>query len=216
MGVPELLGGLVVLGVVVLVAKARRSQSVQSRVVLTRFSLTTAPPCVVIQGRTPGVLGWLLTQLKVGSLTTFSVSEREVRLDYKSMNGGTVLLLPGKSVSAVRAQYQSPIWALIFMGAVIGLSSLTLFMMSVSGADVDQALGMICFWNFVVVLLCCLLFIFGKKCVLEVDTDASKGPGLKVGISFSPSVLDGVSINLEQLTTAAELINEKVAQQVSA
>ena len=199
--------------VVIVVARsvARSSNTMMSTVVLTKFELSESPPFLVINGRTPGLLGFFLKIAGVGSITNFCVSNAEVRLDYKSLTGGRLVLVPGEGVSVVRARYHTPIWALIFMFAVVMLTLVPVTVLFVADSVGPDLFYPTLYANGFIVGLCAVIYVFGKKCALLVDTYDSKGPTL--GISFKPSILDGAKVTSTQLKQAANMINLKIAQQ---
>lgn len=208
----EVIAALGVLFVLVVALRvARSSNTMMSTVVLTKFELSENPPFLVINGRTPGLLGFFLKIAGVGSITQFCVSNVEVRMDFKSLTGGRLVLVPGEEVSVVRARYHTPVWALILMFAVVMLTLVpvtVLFVQDTVGPDLFYPT---LYANGLIVGLCAVIYVFGKKCALMVDTYASKGPTL--GISFKPSILDGAKVNITQLNQAANMINLKIAQQ---
>ena len=207
------LGGFVILALVLgavgfAVSKLRSRRSMISLVTLTSYELDAAAGTLEIKGRAPGLVGWLLNVVGLGAVTTFSVTSEEVRLNGKSMSGETLIILPADSVSVTRARFINPIWALAMIIFITLMAGLVILGLLVSGGLSPETMFPVLFGWFVPSLLFLLAYMFGKKLAIEVDSHRGSGP--TIGISFKPSVLDGVNMTMDQLTMCAELINRRV------
>ena len=215
-----LLGFMLFMG---LLLKAVRGNAHLSTVVLTGWEVDSERLHIEIEGRAPGLVAWILKAVGLGSTTTFRINPQELRLNARNLQGESLILMPSSSITCVRARYRRPVWAILSLIWVLFLSTLPLMFMFMVGSEFgnnglpprpDAFMGTftatLMLDGFIAVFFL-LIYVLGKKLVIEVDTSEGKGPTL--GIGFKPSILDGVSMSMEQLTEVAELINGRIAKQ---
>ena len=179
-------------------AKRREIGSMGGVLVLRKFEVNdTVTPAVVIEGRPSGLMAWLLTILRLDTLTTLTVTEYQVLLRRASLSGESRYLVPSTKISSTRCGYSQPIWMLI-LGAVAVLVSL------VAGAAAHQ-LSLVVGGGIVAGLLS-VLYFFQRRIVLSIETVG----GAWIGLSFKPSMIEHVPIDLTRALQAINRINRIV------
>ena len=207
----SMIGIIGLIGLLAVASKARNKTAHIPSVVLTRYDVDETSGEISIEGRSPGILGFLLKLVGMGSISTFSANRQEMRVDARSMQGQNVILVPGDSASCVRASYYSPIWALFAIAMVLLFSlMIAFFFLMIDAPDFDETLFGLFMMDSLAVLFFGLAYLFGRKLVIQVDTHHGRGPS--IGIAFKPSMLDGVVMDISALMNAANMLNQNMKQ----
>lgn len=198
-GLPALLI-LVVLGGIG-AAFSRRGALAMSGPVLVLRKFEVHPEgdaAVLIEGRPSGLVAWLLTTIGLDTLTTLSVTDRQVSFRSASLSGELHHLVPTTEISSTHCGYSQPIWLLILGGAILVVSMLAA-MNSFSAAQVFIS-------GLFVAGICVVIYLLQRKIVITVETTG----GMVMGLSFKPSAIENVSVSLPRALEAVARINSIV------
>ena len=144
---------------------------------------------VVIVGRQPGFVSWILSLLGVDPTTSLKVSPERVEFVQSSLAGTTNRLLPLQGICSTFFGYRKP-WkeALVLF---IVLNSLGWSMTTIISGSREPALGPL-LGVLAVSLLVSLLYFFLKKTLTLGFVENS---GFAHMIQFRRSVIEGISID---------------------
>lgn len=193
--------GLVLL-LIIMFFRGRRNtaKSMGSPLVLKTFTVNEAAPdgiAVHIVGRKSGLIAWLLTVVGFDALTTLIVNETEISFKSSSLYGQMLKLVPISMISSTTCGYFKPFGFLLFgtVFAVVGV----IFAIGgiVAGALILIALGGILLG----------LYWTSKSMIISLTAGGME----PVGLRLRPSVIHGMSINLDKVAAAVTLINRRVA-----
>ena len=154
----------------------------------------TGPVTVLIEGRPSGLIGWLLTTIGLDTLTTLKVTTDQVLFRSASLSGETHHLVPTTAISSTHSGYSQPIWLLVVAGVIVLFSLIAAAGDGSGGAFVG---------GLIIAAIVCLVYVFQRKIVISLETTG----GLLMGLSFKPSVIENVSIDLARALAAVDRIN---------
>ena len=202
-GIPELLVLLVVLAGFATLLLRRGGLAIAGPVlVLRKFDVNSSgSPAVAIEGRASGFFAWLLTILGVDTLATLTVTDRQVLFKFASWSGESHHLVPTTQVSSTHCRYSQPIWLLLLGGVILLLSMLLAL------TNRSQNTTQIFVAGLLVAGACGLIYLFRRKVEIAFETTGRRG----MRLAFKPSVIEHVSINLQQALRAVNRINAIVA-----
>lgn len=184
------------------VAFSRRGALAMSGPVLAlrRFEVyADTEVAVVIEGRPSGLMGWLLSTIGLDTRTTLTVTDRQVSFRSASLSGEIHHLVPTTAVSSTHCGYSQPIWLLILGGAIL-LMAILAAMTGAGGALVG---------GIFLAGICAVIYLLQRKIAITVETFG----GMVMGLSFKPSVMEGISISLPRALEAVDRINRIVVAQ---
>jgi hypothetical protein len=170
--------------------------------VLRKFKINESPidnVLIEIVGRPEGIIGWLLTTLGLDAETALKVTDTEISFKSSSLQGELHRVVSLQSVSSTHCGYSKPILfmiigVIVIIGGILGgiaESSVSIFF-------VGLILGMV-FVN---------LYWLKKAIILTLETSG----GMVLGLAFSRSVIENVSIDMEQALNAIRTINKYVVK----
>lgn len=175
--------------------------------VLRRFEVSdTDEPAVLIEGRPSGFTAWILTMVGLDTLTTFTVTEDEVRIKSASLSGEIHHVVPTATISSTHSGYTQPIGLLILAGIVL-LASLLMALKAAEGAKAVILLS-----GLVAAIACALLYVFNRKIAIVVETFG----GMKIGVAMKPSAIEGVHVNLQKSLKAVARVNRIIVAHAKA
>lgn len=167
------------------------------KLVLRKFSINKpgTPTHIEIRGRDAGVIGWLLTTMRLKDETTLHITGDQISFVRASLFGKKQQTIPIPSVASASSGYERPIGLLIF-GVIVFLIGLF------SGSGKGIANGIIVAAVFV------LLYVLLKKIVVSIETSG----GSNIGISFARSVIENIPVDIEQAQQVVDTINREITQ----
>lgn len=171
--------------------------------VLRRFKIDEAPLAnilVEIVGRASGVTAWLLTVIGFDAETSLKVTDKEITFRSSSLFGQTYQVLPLQSVSSTHCGYSKPIGYFI-MGAIFLIGGL-LSWLGQRGGNTIILPGLVIGGIFLTA------YYLSKKIVISLETNG----GMVLGLSFKRSVIENVSIDIEQALKVIRILNQKVIE----
>ena len=186
---------LLVLGSVFMKGRGGSVRISGPTLVLRRFKIDESPSAqtpVEIIGRVSGLTAWLLTTMGFDAETTLKVSTTDVSFKSSSLSGETHQVVPLASVSSTHCGYSKPIGLLIIGSLIL-----------IGGLIASQ---------FVAGLLLGGIFLLAywltKKITISVETSG----GLLMGLAFKRSVIENVSVDIEQALKAIRIVNDNVVK----
>lgn len=169
--------------------------------VLRKFQIDTSPSAtqnIKISGRTPGLMAWLLTLVKIDADASLSVNRD--RVDYKtsSLFGQDTFCVPISKVSSTSCGFRKP-----FHFLVLGVLSVL--------AGLFAGIAQNSFAVFLIMALVGLAFVavyFLKKTIyISVQSSGS----INLGIKFKRSVVENVDVNIEKAKEAVAILNHLIS-----
>lgn len=156
-----------------------------------------------MQGRPSGFVGWLLTSLGLTDETVFRADEGGVTLAGSSLHGKSTSFVPYRAVSSVRAGYQQPVFVVVF-GALLGLAALVSVVDDLRSNTLTMTTGLLIAGAFA----CWFWYQTQRNLYIVVETHG----GNLVGVSFKPSVIEGVGLDIQRACQIMAAMEAKVRQ----
>lgn len=164
-----------------------------------------------IVGRPSGLVSWLLTLLRLENQTTLEVNRERFLLRSASLYGEVHHVVPLTGIASINCGYSKP-FHLLLIGALLLLIGLGSALGTLGeGRGTGEGVGLSVAVLFGFVLLAgpfALWYHLSRKLVLAVR---SRG-GDSHGLVFKPSVIEGVSVDLDRALQAMALIQRKVLE----
>lgn len=195
-----LAGILVVLGAAAYrLAKAREVGG--PALALTRFRINESAsdgPLLEIAGRRGGLMGWLLTSLGIDIETSLVLHQRELSFKSTSFFSKTISLVPLTRVASTHCGHVKPFIPLVLaIMSFLGGSIIFLNERDLSGAWMA---------SFAVGVIALLVYKFGQKVMLSVETTGGK----LLALAFKRSIIEGVNFDLDRALEVVEILNRQV------
>ena len=205
----ELIIGGVVLVLGLLAFRGRGGISIVGpTLVLRRFNIdegASAKVLVDIAGRAEGITAWLLTIVGIDAETSLKVTGKEVSFKSSSLFGQTHQVVPLPSVSSTHCGYSKPIGYLV-IGVIFLIGGILTGLNQYNG-------GLIIIIGVILGATFLLAYYLSKKIVISLETSG----GIVMGLSFKRSVIENVSIDMEQALKVIGIVNhEMIKSQVKA
>ncbi len=183
---------------------------------LKRFAVNDAPgsPALVeIVGRASGLTGWVLGLSKVGTETSFVVTERNVVFRSRRLGGESHHVVPLSAVSSTQCGYAKPVWALVLGTLSVAFGFIGLLAVLVRAAAGSYRVPNALSADVLAVLLYLLAggallawFAFRRTLVIRVESSG----GLVPSLAFKRSIVENVTIDLPNVIAAVKAINHRL------
>lgn len=169
--------------------------------VLRKFKIDETPSAdapVDIVGRAQGIIAWLLTVMGFDAETSLKTTSKEISFKNSSLFGQTNQVVPLPMVSSTHCGYTMSmryliVGVLFVVGGIYSSMGYNSNGWEVFGLLLIGAAFLVAYW-------------LSKKIVISVETSG----GMVLGLSFKRSVIENVSIDLEQALKAIQIVNQKV------
>ena len=169
--------------------------------VLIKFNLDESAsdnPILDIEGRSSGLIAWLMTILGLDTKTTLRIMNREVSFRSSSLFGEIHQVAQLSSISSTHCGLFKPLGYLI-VGIVIALGGV------VAGlAGLGQAMLPLIVLGFVFIVA----YFLSKKLAISLETNG----GMLMGLIFKRSVIENIPVDVKKALLAIQLINRKVGE----
>ena len=163
--------------------------------VLTKFSVdreATDTPAIEVAGRASGFMAWLLTQMKLNTLTTLTLQGDEVSLVEGSLSGETHTVIPISAVESTKCGYSKNL-LLLYLGII-------LLLIGLSSGEFAPFLGLA-----IVAAVFFALYYFSNRVFISISAG-----GETAMIAFKKGLIEGEQVDLERTLQAIAVINENV------
>jgi len=170
--------------------------------VLTSFRMDATPGAVTpleITGRVSGVVGWLLNLAKAVAPVELRLTQHDATLRWASLSGVSQQYAPLANVTSTECGYRRSFVAFL-VTLLFGLGTV---MVLVSGGGPNSDLFML---NLVPAAIACAIYYFSKRVHITLNVPASP----RMSLSFKPSVVERVNIDVPEAIRAVELVNSLV------
>ena len=170
--------------------------------VIRRFHIDEAAEDlnVEIVGRASGITAWFLTVIGIDAETKLLVHKTKISFKSASLSGELHQVVPMASISSTHCAYSKPIF-LLFFGIILFIAGLiSSQVVNVSGLLI---VGLVIGGIFV------LLYFLSKKISIVLETSG----GMQLSLSFKRSVIENVSIDLDQALKVIKIINDNIVKQ---
>lgn len=197
---------LFILVVLVVIASRRGAPSLGPALVLQEFyvdDLATEGKIIQIRGRVSGIIAWVFTKVGIDTETTLMVTTDRFSLHRASLSGRGVDQVPLSTIASTHSAYYQPVWALFLGGfwLIAGLVGVVLNDGQQRGEKAEILLGSI-----VVAVVFGAVFVLGRKIGISIETSG----GRMLGVAFKPSVIEGVSVTMDNALRVAAVLNTHV------
>lgn len=154
---------------------------------------------VEIVGRAAGITAWLLTVMGLDEETKLSVYKTKIVFKSASLAGELHQVVPLARISSTHCGYSKPIF-LLFFGVIFFIAGLI-------SSQVVNGSGLIIV-GLIIGGLFVLLYFLSKKISIVLETSG----GMQLCLSFKRSVIENVSIDLEQALKVIGIINDNIVK----
>lgn len=210
----------VVLAILGLTSRGGRLPAIAPVLVLRRFRVTEAPAdgvLIDVSGRPKGLVAWILGLLRLDDETRLQVTATTFSVRRASLQGQNVTSIPLGQVGSTFCGFRKPL-GFLAVGLFLAVSGLMTLLGGLAGAtrESDPFTPRVSFTESVggaTIYLVAAAIFFGlyflrKEMVIAVgDTTARV-----MGLTFKPSVVEGVPVDVNRLMRATELLNRKVLE----
>ena len=209
-GFPELIVLVVIVFIVIGGGVVRRGgggiRLTGPTLVLRRFKIDESPSANVladIVGRASGVTAWLLTVIGLSAETSLKVTDKEVIFKGSSLFGETHQVVPLARIASTHCAYSKPIGYFI-IGVIFLLSPILSYFGL--GPNIERLTGILPLLVISAIFL--IAYFLSKKIVISLETCG----GMMLGLSFKRSVIENVSIDIEEALKTIQIVNKKVIE----
>lgn len=168
--------------------------------ILKRFAVDSSPTAnltVDVSGRAPGLVSWFLTRLGLDPTTTLRCYRDRIEFSEGSWSGQNSRTIPLQSVTSILGGYTKPVGYLIaaVISAVLGIARW-------SWTSSDFAL----YFGLGAALVFVVFYVLRKEMRLWVQN----GGSVEFGLTFRPSVIESVPVDIHRVEKAVQIINQTV------
>ncbi len=203
-GMPELvLLAMIIVAVGSRFAGGMGMQTFGPTLVLRKFFLAdtaSTGPIVDITGRASGVMAWVLTAIGLDAETSLRVTEKDVTFRSSSLFRQIYQVVPLPSVSSTHCGYIRPIAYLVLGGLALVGSIVSMLNGTASGGSTVVGIG--------IGAGLLAAYSLSKKIVISLETTG----GMVMGLSFKRSVIENVSVDIDEALRAIRIVNEKAVE----
>ena len=176
---------------------------------LRKFNVTGAAskqeaPVIEIEGRKPGLIAFVLTMMGIDTTTSLLVTPRDIRFRKGSLYGEITSMMPMTAVASAHAGFAKPIGYLIAAGAIV-VGSISAGAGAASQHGTSGG-GLIFLAGLVLAAIFVVAYFLSKKMAVFVESSG----GTTFGLVFKPSVIEGVTVDIEKVKTVVDMIRELV------
>ncbi|MCX5658988.1 MAG: hypothetical protein NTW19_04610 [Planctomycetota bacterium] len=168
---------------------------------LKEFSVSSTPDTngvyVTISGRPEGLIGSILSLLKLSSDASLIVSAHQVSLVMASISGQTHSMVPMNRVSSTHCGYKRNTAYLIIAA---------FFLLSAIGSIAGTHGAVVFVIGAIVSAVFALAYWMSNRLVIVVET----GGGMTIGMRIQPSVIRSVNFDFAQAQRVVDIINTLV------
>jgi len=169
--------------------------------VLRKFEINkdaTDKPAIEIVGRSSGIIAWILTAMKLNTLTTLRLQGNELSIVYGSLSGETHTIIPVSAIESTQCGYSKTL-AYLYLGIISILYGL-------GTGELVPLLGLAVIGG---ILLAA--YYFSNRMFIAV----SAGNRTEM-IAYKKGLVDGEAVDLERTLEAIDVINTNVLSRASA
>lgn len=166
--------------------------------VLRKFDINedaASEPTIEMEGRATGFTQWLLTMMKLSTLTTLKLDADRLSFVDASLSGEIHTVIPLTAIDSTQCGYSKTMWLLAAAAAV--------FLFGLSTGDSAPILG-----SLILAAIFVAAYFFSDKMFISVSAG-----GTKVAIEYKKGLIEGVQVDLERSLQAIRVMNEKVMSQ---
>lgn len=154
-------------------------------------------PAIEIEGRAVGFVSWLLTLMRLSTLTKLRLESDRLAFVESSLSGEIHTVIPLAGVDSTQCGYSKTIWLLGAAGASI--------LVGLSTGDGGPILVSI-----IIAAIFGAAYFFSDKMFISVSAGSTK-----VAIEYKKGMIESIQVDLESSLQAIAVINKKVMEQRS-
>ena len=165
---------------------------------LRQFNISEDPsvtPAIEIEGRAVGFISWLLTIMKLSTLTRLRLESDQLTLVESSLSGEIHTVIPLAAVDSTQCGYSKTMWLLVaaMLSVLAGLST-------GEGGPIMLSI--------VIAVVFGAAYFFSDKMFISASAGSTK-----LAIEYKKGVIEGTKVDLETSLRAISVINSKVMEQ---
>jgi hypothetical protein len=149
---------------------------------------------IEIHGRTPGLMSWILTLLRVDNETSLVVNKSGVDYKTSSFFGERTVCVPIAKISSTSCGFRKPMQYLI-LAAIFFLSGSYVLLN-------DYSLGIFSV-NAIIGGLFLLSYFLKKSIFISIQSSGA----INVGMKFKRSIIENVDVNVQKAREAIHILN---------
>ncbi len=142
----------------------------------------------------------MLTTVGLSSETGFNLTDKKVSIKSSSLSGENHQVVPVSGISSTHCGYSKPIIYLIIGSIIVLVSILSIF-------DSDPSWGIVVSGLIIGGILLTLYYL-SKKIYIAIETRG----GVVLSISFKRSVIENVSVEMDQALQVINIINKRALE----
>ena len=151
-------------------------------------------PAIEIVGRASGLIAWLLTAMKLNTLTTLRLHDNELSVVYGSLSGETHTLVPVSAIESTQCGYSK---SLIYLYLAIGV-----VLFGLSSGELIPFLGFL-----LLGAVFGALYYFSNRMFIAVSAG-----NRTVMIAYKKGLIEGEPVDLDRTLEAIAVINRNVIE----
>lgn len=179
-----------------------------SPLALTRFAAMSPPAnqsstMVVVEGRRPGIGGYVLAAIGIDATTSLVISTRDITFQSGSLFGQLSSVMPLTAVASIHAGYAKPLryLALALGCAVCGAFSMLSGWANDAGGWVAAAVVLL-----LIASASMFMYALNKRFALFIESSG----GATLGLVFKPSMIEGVQVDEQRVQQIVTLTRELI------
>lgn len=150
---------------------------------------------IEIIGRASGLISWILTLMKLDTLTTLQLEADRLFVKNSSLSGEIHTAIPLGAIESTQCGFsKSLIWLTLTVIAIAG---------GVLSGDGGAFIGAL-----VIGAIFFVIYFFSKRMFISVTAGSTT-----VAIAFKKGVIEGVSVDLDKTLAALQLLNSMVVKE---
>ncbi|MDQ7780894.1 MAG: hypothetical protein RDV41_14450 [Planctomycetota bacterium] len=163
-----------------------------------QLALPTTSSLVEIEGRKPGLVGWLLALIGIEAVTSLIITQRDVRFRSGSLFGQLNSMMPMTAVASAHGGYAKPIGYLIAAVIVAVLAVVFAFNPEIGPIALPVGFG--------IAVGLAIVYALEKRMALFVESSG----GATFGLVFKRSVIEDVPVDIAKVQVVVDMIRELV------
>jgi hypothetical protein len=155
---------------------------------------------VNIVGRRPGFIPWLLTAMGMDADIRLKVSDEEISFESSSLSKQEKKMIPLPNVSYTACGYYKP-FSLLAFGVILFIAGPVLWALDNRNGGIE----LLVLW--IIAAICLSIYLFSRMLLISIMSVDGYSP---IGISFKPSLIEGVQVDINKAAEVVRLINQYV------
>jgi hypothetical protein len=173
---------------------------------------------VDISGRPKGLVAWILNVLRIDDETRLQLTATTLSIRRASLQGQNLTVLPLSEVGSTLCGFRKPL-GLLAIGLFFAVSGVMSLLGGLLGAAVSRSsfgrsndAAQSTVWTLVLLIIAALFIVayfLRKEMVIAVGDNSTSH---MTGLTFMPSVIEGVSVDINRVIRATDILNRRMLE----